>query len=208
VHDSRDLFWGALLSGSPTRPPTLNLNLSFAFHRFGMFVKYHLSPDSRVHQSFSLPHTVSSSNAISCHLLCTLLPSRIISSHRSLITSYHFSSFHHPTSHLLSHYVSDQTRDDMEHIALMERCIGPFPFSLIDRSKRSKDYFQRCSGSLFVLSLSPQSTTPCPIHLYPLWLIFLCSLSLVTATLLYNIASTIASPSPSFSVLSSCFTLL
>ena len=31
----------------------------------------------------------------------------------------------------------------------MERCIGHFPSSLIDKSKRARDYFQRCHDTLY-----------------------------------------------------------
>lgn len=36
-----------------------------------------------------------------------------------------------------------QTHDDLEHLALMERCVGLFPFSLLERSKRDRKYFHR-----------------------------------------------------------------
>lgn len=55
----------------------------------------------------------------------------------------------------------------MEHIALMERCIGPFPFSLIDRSKRGKEYFQRYrTPPLLSFSHSPSTITLLPSLLF------------------------------------------
>jgi hypothetical protein len=98
------------------------------------------------------PYRILSSAAISC--LLRTLPRRVSSlAFANLIASHHITSHFLLSSRdltcpLVASHVTHQTRDDMEHIALMERCIGPFPFSLIDRSKRSKDYFHRCSTFL------------------------------------------------------------
>ena len=78
----------------------------------------------------------------------TVFSCLLVSSHASLTSMWLF--FYTFFSYL-------QTHDDVEHMALMERCIGTFPHSLIDRSKRAQDFFHRyvhtCKRENICLSL-------------------------------------------------------
>lgn len=35
----------------------------------------------------------------------------------------------------------------MEHLALMEKCVGPFPSSMLDKAPRTPDFFNVATGT-------------------------------------------------------------